>query len=79
MAREDASLVIDFIFNNNDLVDRNLLSQINQGSDVAISKALMQIHHGGLPNKEKRASRTFSINNKDMDNNIMKVVGNPED
>lgn len=51
----EGSVVTDFIFINNDLVDQGLISRIKQGSDAAISEALKKIHLRSLPNKEKRA------------------------
>lgn len=47
------SMVEDFMCSNEDLVNPIMLERVMQGSDIAITEDLMQIHHRSLPRKDK--------------------------
>lgn len=53
------SMVEDFICSNENLVNPITLERVMQGSDTAITEALMQIHHRSLPRKEKMKISNF--------------------
>lgn len=50
----EESLVTNFILSNHDLVEEELLSEVEKGSDVAITKALNLIHLRSLPSRGKK-------------------------
>lgn len=44
----------DFIFSNEDLVYKDLLSKVAKGDEESITNALMQIHFRNLSKREKK-------------------------